>query len=305
MSKGNKKYLANHKMRIGPCISWDRDLFSTLRQMERMQLDCAQFYFGNKQTPGKPYYTDVDATNLGNWLETNDKRVYIHATVCYNPAQNLSKGGKFPLWHQSFVTDVTLSYFLGSSTVVHCGSNRGQDKQPTGGIQQVVMNLNSLPPNILTNRFGRRTSLIENSAGEGQKIGWNWQELNYFGNNLHPQYGLCIDTQHSWGAGLASWQSPQEVDSFFTNLDVAIPSRFSLLHLNDTDVSFGSRKDSHSTIGHTIWSTEHSKAGLAQLLKRCTERNVDIILETGGTLPEFALLEILRQPEIWKALELS
>lgn len=194
---------------------------------------------------------------------------------------------------------------------------KGKERCPTGGISQVVANLNSLSPELLVNRFGRRTALIENSAGEGgkpqdnwasSKIGWNWEDLHHFGKYLHPYYGLCIDTQHSWGAGLATWQSPEEVDSFFCNLDAAIPDRFTLLHLNDSEVAFGSHKDRHLAIGVNIWSTDRTRTGLAQLLKRCSERNVDIILETSGDIIQIAaqglILEWARDPATWSQLRL-
>jgi endonuclease IV len=57
---------------------------------------------------------------------------------------------------------------------------------------------------------------------------------------------------------------------------------FYLLHLNDSKVPLGSKKDLHACLGDgCIW--ENSFESLIHLLNKCKENKIPMVLETHGT----------------------
>jgi endonuclease IV len=127
--------------------------------------------------------------------------------------------------------------------------------------------------------------LLEPPAGEGQKIGWSFEQLEYMCTKLDEEdlpVGFCIDTCHSFGAGLSRFKSASSTMTFIENLDtVGVLHRLKSIHLNDSKQPYGSLKDSHELLGKgLIWSIK--KKGLVALVKYCYANNIDIICETGG-----------------------
>jgi len=55
--------------------------------------------------------------------------------------------------------------------------------------------------------------------------------------------------------------------------------KFSLLHLNDSETIFGSKKDRHSILGDG-WIWKDSFHSLIYLLNKCQENNIPMVLET-------------------------
>ena len=81
--------------------------------------------------------------------------------------------------------------------------------------------------------------LLENTAGQGKYIGGTLAELEYVINNvMRPMsLGICYDTAHAWGFG-------SNILEDLTNPLIKV------IHLNDSLVHFGSRKDRHANIGY-------------------------------------------------------
>ena len=70
------------------------------------------------------------------------------------------------------------------------------------------------------------------------------------------------------------------VDRMFHDFDNILGlENFTLLHLNDSIVPFGSKKDRHACLGDgTIWG-ENMKP-LEYLLEKCKQNNIPMVLET-------------------------
>jgi endonuclease IV len=123
------------------------------------------------------------------------------------------------------------------------------------------------------------TLYMENAAGQGHEIGKNPQELEELFESLPSKIRLCIDTQHSFAAGICQWKDAEEVDDFIRKIDERMPYRLRLFHLNDSKTEFGSRVDRHEKIGAgKIWGEE--KEGLLALLDVSVVNKIPMILET-------------------------
>ncbi len=91
--------------------------------------------------------------------------------------------------------------------------------------------------------------LIENSAGGGTQIGWNFEQIEEIINLAKGKLGLCIDTCHLFSAGY-----PIHHEYGFEKTVAEIERRIGwekikVIHLNDSKREFGSKIDRHEHIG--------------------------------------------------------
>ena len=106
--------------------------------------------------------------------------------------------------------------------------------------------------------------------------------LSSLEDNQREHVGVCVDTAHIWGQGDYDLRQPEEVVRMFSDFDNIIGlNNFKLLHLNDSKVLMGSKKDRHEDIGvGEIWGDSYDS--LRVLLDMCENNGIPIILETGG-----------------------
>jgi len=140
--------------------------------------------------------------------------------------------------------------------------------------------------------------LLEPPAGEGQKIGWSFDQLRYICSKLDDEglsVGFCIDTCHSFGAGLSRFKSASSTTTFIENLEiVGVLPRLRCIHLNDSKQPYASLKDSHELLGKgCIWGMKTE--GLKALVNYCVDNNIDIICETGGQYDVDVVNELLER----------
>jgi deoxyribonuclease-4 len=77
-------------------------------------------------------------------------------------------------------------------------------------------------------------------AGSGSQLGKTVEQfVELFSKFTHPNFGICIDTAHIWGAGY----SPRE---FWDELAAAgLAEKVFMIHLNNTSSKKGSFKERH------------------------------------------------------------
>jgi len=80
--------------------------------------------------------------------------------------------------------------------------------------------------------------LIENTEGSGNKLFAAAAEIDDFMAKYDGNIGICWDTAHAFGAGVDTAALPG-----------GIIKRVELVHLNDSKMPFGSKKDRHAGYG--------------------------------------------------------
>jgi deoxyribonuclease-4 len=98
---------------------------------------------------------------------------------------------------------------------------------------------------------GTLTLLLETTAGSGTAIGSTFEELaQLIGAVAAPQrkrVGVCVDTAHIFAAG---YDLREDYDAVWARFGDAIGfRRLKMMHLNDSKVPLGSRRDRHELIG--------------------------------------------------------
>ena len=142
------------------------------------------------------------------------------------------------------------------SIVFHPGSHTGIGTE--AGIENIIRGLNQAiteSQNIMV--------LLETMSGKGTEIGVHFEELKTIRDGVnHPEkVGICLDTCHVFSAGYDIVNHLEEVlDELDENIGL---SYLRAIHLNDSMMPFGSRKDRHATIGD-------GEIGLEALMKVIT-----------------------------------
>lgn len=98
---------------------------------------------------------------------------------------------------------------------------------------------------------GSTRVLLELTAGSGTSVGATFENLQSIIEMIPPEVrrhvGVCFDTCHAFSAG---YDLVDDYDGVWTRFDDVIGlERLGLLHLNDSQHPFDSRKDRHEAIG--------------------------------------------------------
>ncbi len=133
-----------------------------------------------------------------------------------------------------------------NSLVLHPGSHLGAGTD--AGIACVVNNLDRLHaehPDL------RIRITLETTAGQGACLGARFEEIAQIlaGVSDAKKLTVCLDTAHAFAAGY-DLSAPDGAESMFAEFDrvIGIP-HLSIIHLNDSKASLGSRVDRHDNLG--------------------------------------------------------
>lgn len=93
--------------------------------------------------------------------------------------------------------------------------------------------------------------LLENTAGQGSNLGWRFEQLAAIRDRCKfpERLGFCIDTCHTFAAGYPL-SEPVDYQATVATLDRLLGiSDVKAIHLNDSKMPLGSRRDRHEHIG--------------------------------------------------------
>ena len=112
------------------------------------------------------------------------------------------------------------------------------------GIQRIVDALNE----TLTGEENI-TVLLETMSGKGTEIGFTFEQIKRIidGVTHNEKLGVCLDTCHIFSAG---YDIVNDLDGVLAEFDSIIGlDRLKAVHLNDSMMPFGGKKDRHAVIG--------------------------------------------------------
>lgn len=179
---------------------------------------------------------------------------------------------------------------LGAKYVMtHLGT--GKDLGRPEAITQTIKGLKK----ILEDYEGEAELLIENSAGAGEIIGDQFEEIAEILNGVdHKKLsGVCFDTCHAFASGY-DLRSPEMAKQVLGNFDSTIGlDRLKWLHLNDSKFEISNHKDRHEHIGKGFIGLE----GFKFLVNFPRFKNLGGVIETppDGVADDIAILKGLRK----------
>lgn len=277
---------------VGAHVAFSSDIFSSVSYGISMGMHNIQIFMGNPMSAWKREKIskkDIDETKI--LITRFPMNIFSHYPYCANLAGQSCVNGL--AWSGNSTIDNKLSgilkqleYELSIISSFRINQNRcgvvihpGSYPDRFAGHKTVAKTINHL-------NFPKNSVLIlENCAGEGNKLCRTFDEIDLVLKNLNKDsknhVKICIDTAHIWGQGDYDLREISEIDRMFSEFDQKIGlDLFYLLHLNDSSVPFGSKKDVHARLGFGhIWS--ESFLSLVHLVKKCTLHGIPMILETS------------------------
>ena len=152
---------------------------------------------------------------------------------------------------------------------IHPGSHKGQTKKE--GLKQICESLNSIEDYV-----GDVTLLFENTSGMGYVLGSTFEELKYLLDNTNFQCGVTLDTCHLFTSGYDISNS-DAIENTLSNFDKTVGLEcLKIIHLNDSQGEFNSKKDRHEHIGLGNIGQE----GFKSIVNHEYLKNIPMIMET-------------------------
>lgn len=268
---------------IGAHLSVSKGLHSIQPQMNDLNTTtCALFLRNPRGFNSKPLtHADIKKWNMH---VTHPEILLPHGPYIIN----LANKDNFAKHHACLEDDLLKCSQLGIKMYnIHPGS----DVNNIG--KKEALSLISKGINELENKDV--TVVLENTAGDGKKVGYIFEDLRDIIENVYykERVGVCLDTCHLFGAGydIRTEDSFREVMENFKQI---VGMRYLKgLHLNDSKECLGSRKDRHECLGK-------GKIGLDAfkfIMKNDLFNEMPLILETPLPSEYKKELEMLRMFE--------
>ncbi|MDH4317612.1 MAG: deoxyribonuclease IV [Desulfobulbaceae bacterium] len=204
------------------------------------------FTKNQRQWRAKPLAAQEIELFRQKWTQCGNMPVAAHASYLINLAALPGEAADKSL--QALVDELQRCDQLGVPyLVIHPGSHGG-DGEEMGikrAIELIALALGSLVPD------SRVMLLLETTAGQGNSLGANFEQLAAIMNGLPDsrKMGICLDTCHIFAAGY-DIRTKESYNKTITELDEKIGiDRLRFVHLNDSKNPLGSKVDRHEHIG--------------------------------------------------------
>jgi deoxyribonuclease IV len=267
----------------GSHICIEKTLYDTVLSAVNSGMNCFQFFLGSPQSYTRRKCDLDDITRAVKLAKDFNIMVVSHTCYLYNlngsanqlcwSGDKAQDGKTISMIKQLEYELSVLSNFERNAVVIHPGSYKNRIE----GMNTIIKTLNKI-------KFSEGSMLLlENCAGEGNKIPKDFKEIKYILDRIEHKdnIGVCLDTAHIHGQGDYNLSKPEEVLRMFKEFDKIIGlGKLKLIHLNDSEVTLGAKKDKHELIGHgKIWG--ESMKGFETLILFCKDKKIPTVLETS------------------------
>lgn len=173
----------------------------------------------------------------------------------------------------AFLDEMTRCQQLGLPLLnFHPGSHLGKIS-PEACLDQIAQEIN-----LTLNKTKGVTAVIENTAGQGTNLGWQFSQIARIiqGVDDKSRVGVCIDTCHALAAGY-NLKSEMGYKMTFDEFDREIGANYlKAIHLNDSKKDVGSHVDRHESLRGGFLGEEF----FHRFMKDPRFDDIPIILET-------------------------
>lgn len=268
---------------VGCHVPLESSVYKTVRNAVIDGMNTCQFFLGPRTSMIRRHVTEDDIKAVNILTDMYPIDIFTHAPYIYN----LAGSAKSLAWNGDNTQDIktlkmlkSLEYELnvmsqiGKGVVIHPGSN--PDRK--AGLLTIAKSINKIC-------FAERANLIlENAAGEGTKLCTTIEEMKFIYDNIdedkRKNVSFCLDTAHIHGYGEYDLTKVKEVNRLFSDFDKNLGlNKLSLIHLNDSKVSLGSKKDRHELLCQgQIWLNNNT--ALIDIFKKSKKYGVSMVIET-------------------------
>jgi deoxyribonuclease-4 len=224
------------------------------------------------------YKSVSDLYNLKKFLDKNDMRIVIHSSYTHNLANNWDHHS---WWIKNILLEIKYASLMDAyALIIHFGKMK--DLPLATAYNNMFSSLVYIHNN--TKEYQNVKILLETTSGQGTEMCYKLEDLAYFYNKikksnnkeLKKRIKICIDTCHIFSAGY-DISSINGIELYLHTFDKLIGIKYiKMIHLNDSKVPVGSRKDRHASINNGFIGGD----SLRYVFNYFKYRNIPIILET-------------------------
>jgi len=267
---------------VGAHINRDKTIVKTMENIKSAGGNALQIFVSS---PRSTALTDIAkyesiSHDIKEYLKQNDFKLVIHSPYVINLASEL-KNGKRTLaidecyWIKTIMNQLEISDLIGSiGVVLHVGKhvklsyNDGLENMRTA-IKYV---LNEIMKKSLNTKL-----IIETPAGQGTELLTDLKDFINFYNSFTKEeqkyLGICLDTAHTWALG---YDMDEAYNLLFSKGNA---KNIALIHLNNSLVEKGAKKDRHATILNGMIPNDK----MNDFIKSIKKNKTVIILETPSS----------------------
>lgn len=242
----------------------------------------SQVFISNPKSWKCATVDDKDCERTQKLIQDNNFQLFIHGKYIYNFCRDKEQQ------RIALLSELNAADKLNAEgVVIHQGKNcKDLNIDDTSALNNFITEI----VRVLDKFFNDRGSaynvpllILENSARQGNELGYNLEQLTYIWNNLHddikPYIGFCLDTCHAFVAGEIDFRDSNQIVNWLQNFDANIGlKKMTLIHLNDSKIQFGYKNDHHENLFEGYIGTEFQYS-ISKLLKY----SIPLVTETPNT----------------------
>jgi len=264
---------------VGAHINRDKTIVKTMENIKSAGGNALQIFISSPRSMALTDIVKYDNVSheIKEYLKKNDFKLVIHSPYVINVASEF-KNGKRTLtidecyWIKTIINQLEISDLIGSiGVVLHVGKhvklsyNDGLENMRTF-IKYVL--------NDISNKKLNTKLILETPAGQGTELLTDLKDFikfyNSFTKDEQKYLGICLDTAHTWALG---YDLDEAYDLLFSKSNA---KNITLIHLNNSQVKKGARKDRHATILDGMIPNDK----MNDFIKNIKNNKIVIILET-------------------------
>lgn len=261
-------------MKFGAHVSIAGGIFNAPANAKKIGCEVFQLFSRSPRGGSAPVLTAEIVGQFKSAMKENKQaECYIHTPYYINlaSANNRIRYGSIKVIREELERASLLSV---KYVMTHLGS--ANDLPRNQAIKKVTEGITK----ILNSYNGSALFLIENSAGSGNIIGDQFEEISQIINGIprsaRDVCGVCLDTCHAFASGY-DLRNKKAVDETLEKFDKIIGLNYlKLIHANDSKTDLGKRVDRHEHIGLGKIGLE----GFRVLVNHPKLKNINMIVET-------------------------
>ena len=275
---------------IGGHVSVAGGLWNAFENAANIGAECIQIFGANPRGYAAPMPLPVtlEKYHAARKAHPEVKKVYLHAGYLVNLASPNPEAVEKSI--ENLSAHLRIAELLAADGLIfHIGSGKEMPKDQA--LKQVVVAMKK----VLDKAPGKANLLIENAAGGGAKIGADPTEIGEIMKGVGSlRVKVCIDTAHSFEAGLVEGYTKQNTKAFLKLWDDAVGlENVHALHVNDSKTELNSHHDRHENIGEGFIGLEgfRNLAQSPELYDKAWLLEVPGFDETGPDKKNVAILK--------------
>lgn len=236
---------------VGAHISREKTIIKTMENIKNAGGNSLQIFVSNPRSTSlvniENYLTI--SSDIKKYLNENNFKLIIHSPYVINIASELKINKRtIPIeecyWIKLILHELIIADLIGSEGVVlHVGKFVKQSYKD--GLDNMKKSIEFILDNMIFKKLNTKL-IIETPAGQGTELLTDLNDFVDFHNSFSKEQqrymGMCFDTAHTWALGY-------ELDEAFKILFSKTNAKnFILIHLNNSLVSKGARKDRHAVM---------------------------------------------------------